>query len=347
MPTFTTQAIAAAVDGRLVGPGDLAITGLDTVADAGPGDLTFLGSAVYAQKWPRCKASAALVSNSIAPPPEPGDGRAFIFVDNVDITLAGLLKFVEPPAPELADGVHPSAIVDPSAELGAGVRVGPGCVVGPRVRLGEGTTLYAHVTILDESTLGAGCTLFPGVVIRERCHLGARCIVHSNASIGADGFGYRPMTTPDGQTTLLKIPQIGEVRIGDDVEIGANACIDRAKFDATVIGDGCKIDNLVQIAHNCKLGRMVIIAGCTGLAGSVVVGDGTIIGGMCAIKDHITIGKGCHIAGSSGVMDDIPDGQTWAGAPAMPIRQRGVQELAVRALPDFMKQHNFPLRRKG
>lgn len=345
MPTFDTQSIAAATDGQLIGPGDIAITGLDTVDDAGPGDLTFIGNAVYAQKWPRSRASAALINASIDPRPEPGDGRALIVVENVDLTIAELLKQIEPPPAELNAGVHPSAVVDPSAKLGNQVQIGANCVIGPRVTLGDQTKIYPGVMVLDDSTLGKQCIIQSGVVIRERCHLGDRCILHPNVVIGADGFGYRPMTTPDGQTTLIKIPQIGEVRIGHDVEIGAGTCIDRAKFEATVIGNHCKIDNLCQIAHNCKLGDRVMIAGCTGLAGSVTVGAGAILGGMVAIKDHVTLGENCRIAGNSGVMDHVPAGQTWVGTPALPIKTRAIQELAMQKLPEFMKAMKFKPKR--
>lgn len=345
MPSFDTQSIAAATGGELIGPGDIVITGLGTVDDAGPGDLTYIGTAVYAQKWPRSQASAALINASIQPQPEPGEGRAFIVVENVDLTIAELLKQIEPPPAEFAPGVHPTAVVDPSASIGEGVSIGAHCTIGPRVKLGDNTRVYPNVTILDDSTLGADCVLHSGVVIRERCHLGERCILHPNVVIGADGFGYRPMVLPDGKTTLIKIPQIGEVRIGDDVEIGSNTCVDRAKFDATVIGDSCKIDNLCQIAHNCQIGPRVMIAGCTGLAGSVTIGEGAVLGGMVAVKDHVTLGEGCRIAGNTGVMDDVPAGQTWAGTPAQPMKARAIQELAVRKLPEFMKQMKFKMKR--
>lgn len=345
---FTTALIAEQTGGRLVGPGDIAITGLDAMDQAGPGDLTFIGSRKYAEQWSNCKASAALVDSSVQPPPQPGEGRALIVVDQVDQTMARMLKAIEPAPPQTgADAeqpIHPTAVVDATAQLGDGVEIGPQCYVGPRVELGAGVKLYANVTVLDDSTIGEQSVLWPGVVVRERCHLGDRCMLHPNVTIGADGFGYRQIPGEEGPT-LLKIPQIGEVRIGNDVEIGSGTCIDRAKFDATIIGDGCKIDNLCQIAHNCRLGRYVIIAGCTGLAGSVTVGDGAVIGGMCAFKDHITIGSQCKIAGSSGVMDDVPDGQTWAGAPAMPIKQRAVQELAVRQLPQILKDMRRSMKR--
>lgn len=345
MPSFDTQSIAVATGGDLIGSGDIQITGLDTLDDAGPGDLTFIGTAVYAQKWPRSHASAALINASIEPRPEPGEGRALIVVENVDLTIAQLLKQIEPPPAELDAGIHPSAVIDPSAKLGDNVAIAAHCVIGPRVTLGDQTRLYPGVTILDDSTVGKQCVIQSGVVIRERCHLGDRCVLHPNVVIGADGFGYRPLTMPDGQTTLMKIPQIGEVRIGNDVEIGAGTCIDRAKFDATVIGDECKIDNLCQIAHNCKLGKRVMIAGCTGLAGSVTVGDGAVLGGMVAIKDHLTLGENCRVAGNSGVMDHVPAGQTWVGTPAMPIKTRAIQELAMQKLPEFMKAMSFKPKR--
>src|SRR5204863_5521613 len=162
-----------------------------------------------------------------------------------------------------------------------------------------------NVTVLDECTIGNNTVIWSGAVVRERCHIGNDCILHPNASIGADGFGFRP----DPEKGLVKIPQIGNVVIGNNVEIGANSCVDRGKFSSTVIGDGCKIDNLVQIGHNSKMGRCCLMAGSSGLAGSVTLGDGVIIGGGACISDHVTLGNGVQVGGASGVINDFGDGK--------------------------------------
>ncbi|MEX0654833.1 MAG: UDP-3-O-(3-hydroxymyristoyl)glucosamine N-acyltransferase [Phycisphaeraceae bacterium] len=333
MSAISLQDIATRVDGRIVGPANLTIDGVADLAAARPGQLTFIGSSRYASHWAHSRASAALAPNDLDL--EPGDGRTLVRVANVDLAMARVLELFAPAWPMPDAGVHPSAVIDPSAELGDDVRIGPACVIGPRVRIGDGTVLHASVNLMADVAVGAQCTLWPGVVVRERCTLGDRCMLHPNVNIGADGFGFRPAV--DG-SRLVKIPQIGTVEIGDDVEIGAGSCIDRAKFAATTIGDGTKIDNLVQIGHNCRIGKHVAIAGCGAIAGSVVIGDHTLLGGMVAIKDHVTIGRHVQLTGCAQVMNDVPDGETWGGSPALPIREaiRAVQTL--RRLPDLVKK---------
>ena len=329
---FTTLQIAEHLRGELIGPGHLAIESLEQLAEAGAGQLTFIGNGAYAARWPDCQASAAVITRGLEIPPR--DGRALIVVDDADLAMADLLALFAPPPVWPAEGVHPTAIVDPEAQVGPGTRIGPHCVVAAGVRLGPESVLHAHATVMADSILGRGCVLWPGVVIRERCHLGDRCVLHPNTTIGADGFGYRP----DPQGGLRKIPQIGTVRIGRDVEIGANSAIDRGKFSATEVGDQCKIDNLVQIGHNCRLGRGVIVAGCSGIAGSVTIHDGAVIGGLVAVKDHVTIGAGAHVAGASVVMKDVPAGEFWSGAPARHHVETNRGYAALRRLPQLIQQ---------
>jgi UDP-3-O-[3-hydroxymyristoyl] glucosamine N-acyltransferase len=328
------------VGGRVEGDAGVAIDGLDELSAAGPGDMTFIGDAKYAGKWPASRASAALVSEGLLGEGlEPGDGRALVWVTSADVAMAMALKLFARPMPRVSghEAVHDLASVDGGAELGRDVRIGPGVAVHRGARIGDGVRLHAGAVVMDDAVIGDGTVVWPGAVVRERCEVGRGCVLHANCTIGADGFGYR-LVTIDGQTRLMKVPQNGIVRLGDGCEIGANTTIDRAKFRATVLGDGCKLDNLVQIGHNCVLGRSVIVAGCTGLAGSVTVGDGTVIGGMVAIKDHVTIGAGVQIAGSSAVMNDIPDGQTWAGYPAMEMRESVKIYASQRHLPTIWKK---------
>lgn len=332
---YTTQQIAELVDGTLAGPADLEVRSLAELDAAQPGQLTFIGSEQYADKWPASQASAALVSRSIEL--QPIEGRAVIAVDNADLAMAKVLAAFAPSTPKPAQGVHRSALVDPSAVLGPGVRVGPNCIVGPRAVISENTVLHANVCVYDDSTVGNDCEIWSGVVIRERCTLGDRCILHPNVVVGADGFGYR-VDTSSGQPKVVKVPQIGTVKIGSDVELGAGTTIDRAKFDATVLGDGCKLDNLVQIGHNVRLGRMVVIAACCAVGGSCELGDGVMLGGQAAISDHIRVGAGAQIAGGSAVINDVPAGEKWGGMPAKLLKEKMREEIAVRKLPDLLRR---------
>jgi len=330
----TAQTITQLVHGTLTGPGDLLVTGVRALDRAGPDHVSFVGDKRYADRWARSRCRVVLVTRGLELPPR-DEPVAVIRVDHADLAMTAVLERFAPPIDRPPAGVHPSAVVDPSAKLGEGVRVGPLCVVGPRARIGDRCTLHAHVTVAADAMLGDDCELFPGVVIGQRCTLDDRCIVHPNAVIGADGFGYR--ADPRKQVPV-KVPQIGTVTIGSDVEIGAGTCIDRAKFDATVIGDHCKIDNLVQIGHNCTIGRGVIIAGLCGVAGSVTIEDGVVMGGGAIVKDHLTLGRGAQIAGGTQLMHDVPAGETWAGSPGQPIKAAARQELALRKLPDLLKQ---------
>lgn len=331
--SWKARQIAEHVAGVLQGDGDAAIHGVAGLAAAGAGQLTIIAEADYSPQWARSGATAALVRHGLDV--EPGEGRALIFVRDVDIALARVLERFAPPTPLPPPGVHPAAIVDSTAVLGRDCRIGPHVYIGPRVTLGERCVLHAGVSVFDDATVGDDTTLWSGVVIRERCTIGRRCLLHPNVTVGADGFGFR---REEAGAAIVKVPQIGVVRIGDDVEIGAGSCIDRARLDATIIGDGCKIDNLVQIGHNCRIGARVIIAGQAAIAGSVTIGDATTLGGAVVVADHVTIGAGSTLAGGAAVMADVPDGQTWAGYPAMPYSEARRHYAAARRLPDLVKQ---------
>ncbi|MEM1107880.1 MAG: UDP-3-O-(3-hydroxymyristoyl)glucosamine N-acyltransferase [Planctomycetota bacterium] len=334
MTDYTPQTVAELLEGKLVGEPDLAITGLAEISTAKAGDLTFVGEASYAARWADSSASVAIVTEGIKL--EPGDGRALVFVENADLAMARVLDALapEPVGPE--PGVHATAVVDPTVELGEGVAVGAYCVIGPRVRVGANTVLHPHVTLLDDVSVGEGCVIWPNVVIRERCVVGDRCVFEPGCVIGADGFGYRPDMTGD-RPRIVKVPHLGNVEIGDEVELGACVTIDRGKFDATTIGSGSKLDNKSQIGHNCKIGQMVVMSGCVGMAGSVTVGDGALIGGGVQFRDHVKIGRGAKIAGASVVGGDIPDGAEYMGYNASPVKD-GLRELmAVKKLPQLLK----------
>jgi UDP-3-O-[3-hydroxymyristoyl] glucosamine N-acyltransferase len=314
MKKYTIQEINAVLNGVIVGETTHTITAPEQLDLASETEISFIGNKKYEKFWETSNACAAIVNEDVSI--EPGENKVFIKVKNADLAMSQVLELFAPAPPQLANEIHPTAVVDASATIGNGTRIGANCYIGPNVVLGENVTLYPNVTILDECTVGKNTVIWSGAVMRERCHVGAYCILHPNCTIGADGFGFRPCP----ERGLAKIPQIGNVIIGNYVEIGANSSVDRGKFSSTVLGDGCKIDNLVQIGHNSKLGRFCIMAGNSGLAGSVTLGNGVIIGGSASIKDHLTLGDGVTIGAGSGVAADVPAGKTMLGYPAVEAR---------------------------
>jgi UDP-3-O-[3-hydroxymyristoyl] glucosamine N-acyltransferase len=314
MKSFSLLEINEVLKGVVFGATTQKITAPEQLEMAKDSEISFIGNKKYEKLWENSKACVAVVNEDISI--EPGENRAFIKVKNADLAMSQVLEMFAPAPPLFEYEIHPTAVVDSSVVIGKGTKIGAGSYIGPKVVLGENVTIYPNVTILDECTIGNHSILWSGSVIRERCHIGSHCILHPNASIGADGFGFRPCA----ERGLVKIPQIGNVIIGNYVEIGANSCVDRGKFSSTVLGDGCKIDNLVQIGHNSKLGKFCIMAGNSGLAGSVTLGNGVIIGGSASIKDHTTIGDGAIIGAGSGVAADVPAGKTMLGYPAVEAR---------------------------
>lgn len=325
--SLTPAQLAGALGGTLRGNGSASLARLAGVEEARTDTLTFVRTAHFAEKWAASPSPAAIVSMALADHAQAcatrlgrWEGRALIVVPDADAALTRLLAQLAPSPIEHgpAQGVDPSASVDPSAHVHPSARVGPGCVVGAHASIEAGAILIAQVYVGPRARVGVGCLLYPQSRVLERCVLGARCILHCGATIGADGFGYH--ASADGRG-LTKIPHIGIVELGDDVEIGANACIDRAKFGATSIGAGTKIDNLVQIGHNVTIGRCCIICGNAGISGSVTVGDGVVIGGGAGIADGLRIGSGAKVAAAAGVTGNVPAGETYMGTPAMPLRE--------------------------
>jgi len=314
MKSYSIQEINEVINGVIYGTTSQSVNATEQLEKATTSEISFIGNKKYEKFWPASNAPIAVVNEDISI--EPGENRAFIKVKNADLAMSQILALFAPPAPVFRAAIHKSANIDETAVIEDGARIGAGCYIGPDVKIGANATIYPNVTILDESTIGKNTVIWSGTVIRERCHIGNDCIIHPNATIGADGFGFRPCK----EKGLVKIPQIGNVIIGNGVEIGANTCVDRGKFSSTVLGDGCKIDNLVQIGHNSKLGKFCIMAGNSGLAGSVTLGNGVIIGGSASIKDHTTIGDGAIVGAGSGVTGDVPAGKTMLGYPAVEAR---------------------------
>jgi UDP-3-O-[3-hydroxymyristoyl] glucosamine N-acyltransferase len=338
---YTTGDLAARVSGELRGRSDLSIRGINSMEDASAQEITFIADLHHARRWPQVRARAALVTRGLDPSPLDPGSQALIVVPDAELAVIDVLELYAPPPALPAPGIHPNASVHPGATIGRDARVGPhasvdeGAVIGDRVVLHAGVRVYAGAVIGDDSVLHANA------VVREHCRLGRRVILHPNASIGADGFNYRPAADRSG---LRKVPQLGIVVIEDDVEIGANSCVDRAKFGRTIVGRGTKIDNLVQIGHNCRLGRNTVIAALTGLAGSVVVGDWVTMGGCVGIVDHARIGDGATIGAKSAVTKDVPAGQTWVGYPARQAMRTFREWAALSRLPRALREMSRILR---
>jgi len=309
----------------------ITMTGVGTLHEATASEITYLSSDQYAKHFSETKAAAAIVHKRVKLPAP--SHIPILLVDDAELAIAKVLELFAPPVPRPSMGIDPLARVAKSAVIGEDTAVGPFVFIGERCRIGRGTVLHPGVYIGDDVELGEDCVMFPNVVIRERITLGHRVIIHAGSILGSDGFGYRW----DG-SKHAKVPQIGTIIVGDDVEIGSCTCIDRAKFSATRIGRGSKIDNLVQIGHNVELGEHCIIVGQAGLAGSTRLGKGVILGGQAAIRDHITIGDGAMVAGTSGVAEDIPAKAVVSGTPAMPHRQTLREQAAIRRLPELVVQ---------
>jgi UDP-3-O-[3-hydroxymyristoyl] glucosamine N-acyltransferase len=315
MKNYSVQEINAILKGEIIGTTLQRISSPEQLELATNIQISFIGNKKYEKFWALSNAPIAIVNSDISI--DPGLNRAFIKVKNADLAMTEILSLFAQCAPKFDEVIHATAVVHTSAIIGEGSFIGAGCYIGPDVVLGENVIVYPNVTILDGCTIGINTVIWSGTVVRERCHIGSNCILHPNATIGADGFGFRPCP----EKGLVKIPQIGNVIIGNGVEIGSGSCVDRGKFSSTILGDGCKIDNLVQIGHNSVLGKFCIMAGNSGLAGSVTLGDGVIIGGSASIKDHVTIGSGAVIGAGSGVTGDIEAGKTMLGYPAVEARK--------------------------
>ncbi len=317
---------------RPEGGTDAAITGIASLREAGAGELSFLGNRKYRAQVAATEASVVLLPGDYEGHPK--NNQLYLRVENPSLALGLICGEIEKALwPRPAPGAHFSAVIDSSAAVAPDASVGPFCVIEAGAEIGPGAVLDAQVFIGREARVGAGCRLMPRVVLSSYCELGERVRLHSGVIIGADGFGYEE--TPQG---LKKIPQVGRVVIGDDVEIGANTTVDRARFSETRIGAGTKIDNLVQIAHNVCVGRCCIIISQTGISGSVTIGDGAVIGGQVGTVGHITIGAGCVIGSQAGVSCDLPPGSRVTGTPARPVMEMRRSDALKMRLPELFKK---------
>lgn len=326
--TITASGLASRVGGVLEGDGDCVIRGVATIEDAGADEVTWVGSPELLPRIAHSRAGVVLIPADCAAP----EGRIVIKVHDPDSAVCKVLTFLAPPRDVVPAGVHASAIIEPGAVVD-GAAVGAHAYVGPGARIGEGTQLYPGVFVGMNTVIGCDCTLWPNVVVREGTTIGDRVVIHPNATIGADGFSYLHR---DG--AHCKIPQIGTVVIEDDVEIGANTTIDRARSGVTRIGRGTKIDNLVQVAHNVKIGEHCILVAQSAVAGSSALGHHVILAGRAGVSDHRKIGDGVQAAATTVIFADIANGQSVRGNPAVGAVQFGRREVALRKLPDLFKQ---------
>jgi len=290
------------------------IHGLAALRGAQAGELSFLGNAKYRAEVADSAASIILLPSGYTGEPRPD--QLFLFVDNPSAALARVCARVEQTLwPRPGPGIHASAVVAPGARVAADASIGPLCVIEAGAVVGARVRLQAQVFVGRDAVIGDECWLHPGVVVADGCILRERVRLHAGVVVGSDGFGYEFVA---GRHE--KVPQVGVVEIGPDVEIGANTTLDRARFSRTVVGEGTKIDNLVQIAHNVVIGRHCLICAQAGISGSTTVGDYVVLGGQAGLAGHLTIGQGCKVDGQTGVRADLPPGSFVKGTPGLPYQ---------------------------
>jgi UDP-3-O-[3-hydroxymyristoyl] glucosamine N-acyltransferase len=327
---MTAAEVAAAVGGTLSGARETTVDGIAPLDRATPRDLSFLATAKYASLFENSAAGVVLISIDLAS--APGKCAARIVVKSPHDALLSLIpRFYRAPARE--GGVHPTAILAPTAQVGAGATIEPYAVIRDGAVIGDRAWIGSHSVVGAGVTIGVDVRLFPNVTLYPGTALGDRVTVHSGARIGSDGFGYVFRAGAHE-----KIPHVGRCLIGNDVEIGANSTIDRGSIDDTVVGDGTKIDNLVHIGHNVRIGRLVLLMAQVGVAGSSRVEDGAILAGQVGIAGHLTVGAGARLAAQAGVISDVPAGETWGGYPARPHRESLKASAALFKLSAMMKR---------
>jgi len=323
----TLEQLAARIGGRVIGDGNVAVSRISAIDEAQSDALTFATTEAYVQAALRSKAGAVLLDETLLPPQS---DKPLVAVPNARAALAQLLAALDRPRKK-GPFRHPSAIVDDSATVAADAYVGAGVVIGARSTVGAGATLEACAYIGDDVRIGDGVLLYPHAKVMDGCTVGDRSIIHPGAVVGSDGFGFVFV-----ENHFERIPQVGNVAIGNDVEIGSNTCIDRAQTGTTSIGDGTKIDNLCQVGHNCRIGKHSAMAAQVGLAGSTNLGDYVMVGGQVGFIGHITVGSGVKIGGGSVVWSDVPDGAFISGRPARSHREELKRQVLFQNLPKLL-----------
>jgi UDP-3-O-[3-hydroxymyristoyl] glucosamine N-acyltransferase len=325
--TLTTAEIAKLLAGEVLGDANATLTGFANADSAKPGDLTFAETDAFFTAAENSAATAIIAGKNSS-----STKKIIIRVDNPRLAFAKALA-VFFPEPKFIAGIHPSAAIAASAQIDPTAHIGPHCTVGERVQIGANAVLQSGDFIGDDSALGDETNLFSNVTVYPRTQIGKRVRIHAGAVIGSDGFGY---VFDSG--FHRKVPQVGNVVIGDDVEIGSNTSVDRGALGSTIIGKGTKIDNLVQVGHNVELGEYCILCAQVGIAGSAKLGKYTVLAGQVGIAGHLKIGNQVTIGSKSGVMHNIPDGEKWLGIPAQPDKQAKRIMIAMQRLPDLFKK---------
>jgi UDP-3-O-[3-hydroxymyristoyl] glucosamine N-acyltransferase len=323
----TASEIAKYLEGEVIGDGHAVLNSFAPADRAQPGDLTFAENEIFFVRAEQSAATAIIADKRFS-----STQKIVIRVANARVAFAKALALFFP-EPKFPAGIHPTAVIASSAKIDPTAHVGPHCVVGERVQIGARSVLQSGNSVGDDSKLAEDVNLFPNVTVYPRMVIGNRVRIHAGTVIGSDGYGY----VLDGGVHR-KVPQIGNVIIGDDVEIGANVTIDRGALGATVIGKGTKIDNLVQIAHNVEIGEHCLVIAQVGIAGSAKLGNYVVLAGQVGIGGHLNLGNQVTVGAQSGVMTDIPDGGKWLGAPAQPDREFKRQVIAIQRLPDLLKR---------
>ncbi|HTR41727.1 MAG TPA: UDP-3-O-(3-hydroxymyristoyl)glucosamine N-acyltransferase [Pseudomonadales bacterium] len=324
---FTTQEIAKVIGGQIVGDGNAVLKSFATIESAQPGDLTFAENEEFFSRAEQSAATAIIADKRFT-----SDKKTIIQVPNARVAFAKALTLFFPDK-AFPPGIHPTAVIAATAMIDPSAHIGPHCVIGERVNIGARTVLQAGNYIGDDSKLGEDVNLFPNVTVYSQGDIHNRVRIHANSVIGSDGFGY----ATDGPVHI-KVPQIGNVIIHDDVEIGASVTIDRGALGATVIGKGTKIDNLVQIGHNVQVGESCLLISQVGIAGSTKLGNYVVLAGQVGIAGHLKIGNQVVVGAQSGVMHNIPDGETWLGTPARPNKDMKRQFVSIPRLPELLKR---------
>ncbi len=325
---ITLAELATLVGGQLVGDGSAAIVGAATVRDAEPGQITLVDQIEKAHLLVSCRASAV-----VAPKGFPVGAIPAILVDDVHRAFTTIVSHFCPPHEMRRIGISPRAVVSPSARIGANVDIHPFATIGDDATIGDGSTIHSGVHVFPGSQIGKNTTIFPNAVLYEHTIVGSRCIIHAGAVLGAYGFGYG---FSDGRHVLSA--QLGNVILGDDVEVGASTTIDRGTYGPTTIGEGTKIDNQVMVAHNCRIGRHNMLCSQVGVAGSTTTGDYVVMAGQVGVRDHVHIGSRAVLGAMAGVTNDVPDGARMIGIPATPERDQKIKQAAFSKLPEMRRQ---------
>ncbi len=326
---FTAATIAGFLKGEIEGNPDIKVNTIAKIEEGHQGALSFLANPKYEHYIYSTASSVVLVNKSFIP-----SGKieaTLIKVENAYEAFASLMRLVDQARPRKT-GIHPTAVIEPTAKVGNDVYIGPYAYIGENCQIGDGSSIYPHVYIGDNTTIGVNCIINPGVKIYHDCVIGQSCIIHAGSVIGSDGFGFAPQS----ENEYMKIPQLGNVILEDLVEIGANVTIDRATMGSTIIRKGVKLDNLIQIGHNVEIGENTVMAAQTGIAGSTKVGKNCMFGGQVGIAGHIRIANGSKIGAQGGILGDIKEENTVIiGSPAFEIKQFMRSTVVFKRLPDL------------